>query len=229
MKITLLQTTLAVTFAAFAQHAAAQTWSLSPGSMGTVGHESLGGNSYQDLQLLFFTNPPVQLNDYDTVQVTVSAPTGEMWTLSDPAGSTDVSMNLIVAYNEFDNNPFIGSGSLQMDLVSGSPGTITDSSGIATDGQMMEINDTVDMNGSISFTSLTETLAFNPSSLSSATLGSFYIAYIQYGYTAPTSTDPGALLSLQPLPAPEPSSLTLLGVGALGALFHLRNRRKASA
>lgn len=215
--------------------AQATTLSLTPVSVDNLLHyydgAMLGG---VDQQFFTFATPSVQLANYNTIQVSVNAPAGEVWNISyDGQGFNSADLTFELCYNSIFNGSLasITSSSLQFNFANGSAaslGSFLDSSLIPTGGDRFELNMKYSVVGNFSFSSFVASVTFGNSALAYASLSSFYGSYLAYQYQPvnPNSPDPGLVLklgSIQTVPEPSTIALITLGLGVLGIL-KLRRR-----
>lgn len=209
----------------------AQTLNLSPTSIGNLSHTFYGaGSGGDDQQTFTFATPSVQLINYNTIKVSVNAPVGKAWNVSFTGqGFSSANLRYEIFYNNGFSSPFasVTSSSLQFDYVNGSAaslGSYSDVSSIPDQGDRFEVNMSYNVTGDFSFSGFTATVVFDNSTLSAAPLSSFVASYLDYQYQPSNvnAPNPGPVLTLQSVP--EPSCLTLIGLGfsALGALTWYR-------
>lgn len=208
----------------------AQTLSLTPTPIGSISHEN--DEEYEDAQALTLTSPSVQLINYDTVQVSVSAPAGEAWNVAYTGQGFDFAdIRLSVYFGNGFGNPFdsITSGNWQFDYVNGSSaslgGNFVNNSAIPDSADQLFFDLYQNVVSDFSFTGVTATITFDNSTLAANALTSFNYAQLSYEYEPSDfeEPDPGPQLTLQP--APEPSTLALIGLGGLGLIKILRRRQ----
>jgi hypothetical protein len=194
---------------------AAQTLQFFPSAAAPAITHKFAGVTSADTEAFTFTNTAVHLSDYNTIQVTVSAPPGLAWHV--PASShgptvQDVpylSLNLTcLTPGQAMAAPFaqITSGSLDLNFVLGGETLLSApsvSGFIPASGNSFSIEGTVGVNGNVAFTSLTLTVHFENSLLAPAPLEPASGSMLRFEYYGFTS-DPGPQLTLIPIPVPTP-------------------------
>jgi hypothetical protein len=212
---------------------AAQTLSIGPASLGTITHQyqNMMGQG-TDSQALSFSTPAVQLINYDTIQVAVSAPAGEAWNISyDGQGLNNASLEFDLNFGNGFSGPgaTINSSSVQFDLVSGSSADLSSSLNykfVPNAGYGFQMGYRFNVSGDVAFTGFTATISYDNSTLAATALADYLDSAFSYSYNMsdPSASDPGQLLTVQA--APEPSTMALVGVGGFGfALLRLWRRR----
>lgn len=211
------------------------TVSLTPISVDSLLHYYDGGMiGGVDQQFFTFATPSVQLVNYNTIQVSVNAPAGEVWSVSynvQDFSSADLTFEL--CYSSLINGTLasVTSSSLQFDFVNGgaaSLGVYVDNSKIAESGDRFELNMKYSVVGTFSFSSFIASVTFDNSALAAASLSDFYSSYLAYQYqpVGLNAQDPGLVLTLGSVQAvPEPTFIALIPLG-LGALRGLMLRRR---
>lgn len=207
----------------------AQTLSLTPTSIGGITHNSF--EEYEDDQALTFASPSVQLINFNTVQVTVAAPAGQAWNVAYTGQGFDSAyIRLSVYFGNGFGGPFdsILSGNWQFDYVNGSAaslgGNFVNNSDIPDSADQLFFDLYENVASDFEFTGITATMTFDNSTLAANALTSFNYAQLSYTYETSDfeAPDPGAQLTLQP--APEPSTVALIGLSGLGFLKVFRRR-----
>lgn len=215
-------------------HLAAQTLSLSPTSIGGITHSYFGDEGMgEDAQPFTFGTPAVELADYDTIEVTVSAPEGEVWNISYSGQGLDTaSLLFTVAYNNSFSEPWadVTSSSWQLDYASGSSANVdnfnNNAYAVPDSGDRFDLEMAYNVTGDLSFTGFTASITFDNSTLATAALTDFSSSLLDYQYELSDSSapDPGMLMTLQEEEVPEPPAIAFLGLGLTGMLVWIRRR-----
>lgn len=215
-----------------AHRLAAQTLSFSPTSIGSIAHNYVSGmGSGDDSQSFTFGTPSVDLVNYNTILVSVSAPVGEDWNIAyNGEGLSSASLYFTLNYNNSFSQPWasVTSGSLQFTYVNGGAASLNNFNNntyaMPDSGDRFNLSLGYDVVGDLSFTSFTAAITYDNSTLAAAALTAFYDSSLTYQYQPSNfnAPDPGSLLTLQAVP--EPPGLTLVGVGLMGALAWVRRR-----
>jgi PEP-CTERM motif len=209
---------------------AAQTLSLAPTSIGGITHNN-DEFEYEDDQALTFASPSVQLMNYNTVQVTVTAPAGEAWNVAYTGqGFSSATIRLSIFFGEGFGNPYdsILSGNWQFDYVNGNSssldGNFVNNSGIPDSADQLFFDLYEGVTSDFEFTGVTADITFDNSTLAANALTSFNTARLSYEYEPSNfeAPDPGQELTVQP--APEPSVMALMGLCAAAFLKVFRRR-----
>ena len=210
----------------------AQTLSLTPTSIGSISHSFDGPDGGEDDQALTFASPSVELVNYDTVQVSVSAPAGEAWNVAYTGQGFDSAyIRLSIYFGEGFGGPYdsITSGDWQFDYVNGSVaslgGNFVNNSAIPDSADQLFFDLYENVASDFSFTGITASMTFDNSTLAANALTSFNYAQLSYTYQPSDfeESDPGQQLTLQSVP--EPSTLALIGLCGLGFVKAFRRRQ----
>jgi PEP-CTERM motif len=208
----------------------AQTLSLTPTSVGGITHNN-DEFQYEDDQALTFASPSVQLINYNTVQVTVTAPAGEAWNVAYTGqGFSSADIRLSIYYGEGFGGPYdsITSGDWQFDYVNGNSssldGNFVNNSAIPDSADQLFFDLYEGVTSDFEFTGVTASITFDNSTLAANALTSFNYAQLSYEYEPSDfeAPDPGQELTLQAVP--EPSTVALIGLCGVGLLKAFRRR-----
>ena len=214
------------------QGLAAQTLDLSPTAIGSLSHNYFGmGMGGDDYQAFTFGTPSVELQNYDTIIVSVIAPAGEAWNISySGQGLGQATLSFSLDYNNSFSQPWaaVTSGSLQFDYITGSSGSVNNFYNniyaMPDSGDRFDMSLSYDVVGDLSFTGFTASITYNNSTLAAAALTSFNDSTLDYQYQPSdfNAPDSGPLLTLQSVP--EPSTVAFIVLGSVGAIVMLRRR-----
>lgn len=209
----------------------AQTLDLSPTSIDSLTHSYDSFMGGMDSQSFTFGTPSVDLVNYNTILVSVTAPAGEAWNIAyNGEGLGYAYLNFTLDYNNTFSSPWanVTSGSLQFDYVNGSSASLdnfnNNTYAMPDSGDRFQMMMTYNVVSDFSFTGFTASITCDNSTLATAALTSFFDSTFTYEYEPGdfNAPDPGALLTLQLVP--EPSSIALFGVGILAAFALIRRR-----
>ena len=207
---------------------------LTPTSVGpTIQHDFYDYNFGDDIQYFAFDAPFVQLVNYDTIQVNVSAPAGKAWRVSYAnQGFSSATLTYQLLYNNSFNSPYvpITSGNLKFDFVNSGDASLQNyfNNTVMPNGGdrlFLQMGDSVI--NDFEFTAFTATVTYDNAALDPAYLSYYFGSQLGLGYSPsdPNATDPGPEMTL--VDVPEPSSLTLFGACALALVLGYRHRKTA--